>query len=206
MLHQETVGSELLGLLKFLMQREEFQPFRLVGGTSLALQYGHRLSVDIDLFGNAEIDRDYFISILQNYTDNIQIIAAQKKVFICIVNNVKLDFVNYQFPWLEDFLEVDSIRLAKSKDIAAMKLNAIAGRGKKKDFIDLDLLLKSISLKEMIEFYKKKYNQTSEFMVLKSLLYFEDANLDVDPQMFVQYNWENIKQNINRIVRSYSLE
>jgi len=188
------------------MQREELQPFRLVGGTSLALQYGHRLSVDIDLFGNAEIDRDYFISILLNYSDNIQIIAAQKNIFICIVNNVKLDFVNYQFPWLEDYLEVDSIRLAKSKDIAAMKLNAIAGRGKKKDFIDLDLLLKSISLKEMIALYKNKYNQSSEFMVLKSLLYFEDANLDVDPQMFVPYNWENIKQNINRIVKSYSIE
>jgi hypothetical protein len=187
------------------MKQDEFNAFRLVGGTSLSLQYGHRKSIDIALFGIEEIDASFFTSILQKYSNDVQIIVAQRNIFICIIDGIKLDFVNYQFPWIENFLEIDNIRLAQSTDIAAMKLNAIVGRGKKKDFIDLDLLLKLLSLKEMIELYKKKYNQHSEFMVLKSLLYFDDANQDMDPIMLTPYNWEGIKQNIKAIVKNYSL-
>ena len=87
-------------------------------------------------------------------------------------------------------------RARTDKDIAAMKLNAIAGRGSKKDFIDLFFLLKKYSLKEMISFYNQKYTDGSEFMVQKSLTYFDDADEQLSPKMFYDFNWEDCKQKI----------
>jgi hypothetical protein len=188
------------------MVQEEFNDFRLVGGTSLALQFGHRKSIDIDLFGSVEIDRDNFLAILQTHSSNVEVVASQKNIFICIVNGIKLDFVNYKFLWIDNLLISNNIRMAKPKDIAAMKLNAIAGRGKKKDFVDIELLLNHYSLKEMISFYKEKYNQISEFMVLKSLLYFGDADIDEDPQMLIPFDWSKTKIKISHSVKKYNFE
>lgn len=86
--------------------------------------------------------------------------------------------------------------MLSTKDIAAMKLNAIAGRGSKKDFIDLYFLLNEFSLDEILSFYEKKYLDGSIFMVQKSLTYFEDANPQLQPKMFLNFNWETCKQKI----------
>jgi hypothetical protein len=82
------------------------------------------------------------------------------------------------------------------KDIAAMKLNAIAGRGSKKDFIDLYFLLNEFSLEEILSFYETKYNDGSIFMVQKSLTYFDDADAQQQPKMFKDFHWETCKQKI----------
>jgi hypothetical protein len=87
-------------------------------------------------------------------------------------------------------------------DIAAMKLNAIAGRGSKKDFIDLYFLLKEFSLAKLLSFYEKKYEDGSVFMVLKSLTYFEDADVQQQPKMFVEFNWELCKKTIIEKVKA----
>ncbi len=121
MLYTKTVEPETLDLLIKIQSIPEFSTFRLVGGTALALQYGHRKSID-------------------------------------------------------DELLVGDIKMATTKDIAAMKLAAITNRGSKKDFIDLNLLFQTYSLKEMLNFYTTKYPDGSEFQVLKSLIYFEEAD------------------------------
>jgi predicted nucleotidyltransferase component of viral defense system len=177
------------------MLQEEFKSFVLVGGTSLALQIGHRVSVDIDLFGAEEIDEPLFIELLQQY-GKVNVLKKSKNILITAVNGIKVDFVNYQYPFIEEFKVVDSIRLASQKDIAAMKLNAIAGRGSKKDFIDLFYLLKTYSLEEIIDFYIQKYPDGSEFMVRKSLTYFEDADLEETPLLLKDINWETIKSHV----------
>ena len=112
------------------------------------------------------------------------------------IDDVKVDFVNYKYPLLTDCLFIDNIRVASRTDIAAMKLNAIAGRGSKKDFIDLYFLLNEFSLKDILSFYEKKYNDGSVFMVQKSLTYFEDADVQLQPQMFLDFDWETCKQKI----------
>jgi len=84
-----------------------------------------------------------------------------------------------------------------------MKLNAIAGRGSKKDFIDLYFLLKEFSLGELIGFYRTKYQDGSEFLVLKSLSYFDDAEIQADPVMLVEYSWSSIKEVILEATRNY---
>ena len=88
---------------------------------------------------------------------------------IFIINNIKVYIVNYPYPWIEKPLVTNSIIMADKSDIAAMKLAAITGRGTKKDFIDLYFLLKYFTLAEMLTFYKQKYSDGSEFLVMKSL-------------------------------------
>jgi predicted nucleotidyltransferase component of viral defense system len=90
----------------------------------------------------------------------------------------------------------EDIRLASLKDISAMKLNAIAGRGSKKDFIDIYYLLNTFTIEQMIQFYLHKYQDGSEFMVRKSLTYFEEANKELSPILFNEISWENIKNHI----------
>ena len=83
-----------------------------------------------------------------------------------------------------------------------MKLNAIAGRGSRKDFIDLYFLLKKYSLTEMLDFYKQKYIDGSEFMVIKSLNYFEDADSEEMPIMIEKISWNEIKIEISRLAKN----
>ena len=199
MLQTQTVVPELMELLRKLMKEESFSNYYLVGGTSLALQMGHRNSIDIDLFGRQEIDSDLFINLLNNF-GKTEVQKSSKNILITDVAGIKVDFVNYQYNILEEPLLIEGIRMLSKKDIAAMKLNAIAGRGSKKDFIDLYFLLQDFSLKQMLDFYIKKYFDGSEFMVLKSLSYFEEADFQPQPKMFLDFNWETCKQKITEEV------
>lgn len=195
MLQTNAVRPELLELLSGLMQEEKFTHFVLVGGTSLALQLGHRISVDIDLFGNEEIEEVTFIHQLKKM-GRVNVLKKSKNILITSINGIKVDFVNYPYHWLEKPSIVDSIRLASTKDIAAMKLNAIAGRGSKKDFIDLYYLLTYFSLDQLISFYIEKYPDGSEFMVRKSLTYFDDAEYEETPILLDNINWQTIKSSL----------
>lgn len=192
MLFYETVDSATLELLKRLQQIAALSNLRLVGGTSLALQIGHRKSIDIDLFGKIDAD-EFTIAADLNRLGEIQTIQKTQNIAIYLIKGVKTDLVNYAYPWLDEAVFIDGIKLAGLKDIAAMKLAAITGRGTKKDFIDLYFLLKKYSLTEMLGFYTQKYADGSTFMVLKSLSYFEDAEKDPMPFMIKEIAWPKIK-------------
>ena len=195
MLQTQTVSPELMELLEKIMKLKQFDDFLLVGGTSLALQIGHRNSIDIDLFGKCEIDEELFTKTLEQF-GNFEVFKKSKNILITAVNGVKVDFVNYQFPLLKKPTVIEGIRMASKEDVAAMKLNAIYGRGSKKDFIDLYFLLKEFSLPEMIDFYLEKYFDGSKFMMIKSLTYFLDADLDQTPPVYLDFNWETCKKTI----------
>ncbi len=199
MLQTQTASVELLELLKSLMNDDLFKNFVLVGGTSLALQIGHRNSVDINLFGNQEINQDNFLDKL-NTLGNVVISQSSKNIFISEINNIKVDFVNYKYPPLVDILIVDGFRMASKQDIAAMKLNAILGRGSKKDFIDLFFLFDYFSLPEMITFFQKKYSDGSLFLLYRSLSCFDEADDQPQPKMFKDFDWEICKQKISNEV------
>ena len=195
MLQSQTVVPELMELLKKIMSEKLFSDFNLVGGTALALQMGHRNSIDIDLFGNSEINSEFFIEKLSEFGE-VKVAKSTKNILITKINEVKVDFVNYKYPLLSECLFIENIRMLSVKDIAGMKLNAIAGRGSKKDFIDLYFLLNEFSLEDILSFYEKKYKDGSVFMVQKSLTYFEDADAQQQPKMFKDFNWETCKQKI----------
>lgn len=130
MLSLRTVTPDTLELLKALMSAPELSSLRLVGGTALALQYGHRVSVDLDLFGEVTIDKFELLSLLQGLGE-VRVINETKNIHQYFVNGIKVDIVNYPYSWIDAPVEDDSIRLASPKDIAALKINAIEGRGTK---------------------------------------------------------------------------
>lgn len=195
MLYYQTIDSKTLELLKELQQIPEFSKLNLVGGTSLALQIGHRKSVDIDLFGKFDLD-DFQFSIVLRQFKSIKLLNNSQNIKTYLINGIKVDFVNYPYPWLEDHKTTDKIRLSGISDIAAMKLAAITGRGTKKDFVDLFFLFNRFSLEQMIGFYRNKFPDGSEFMVIKSLTYFEDAENEALPVMLKKADWKDVKSKI----------
>lgn len=197
MLQKQAVSPELLELLTTIMKSNVFSDFILAGETSLALQIGHRYSVDLDFFGKNGINEDLFLEELSHF-GQVMKIGSSKNILVCTINGIKVDFVNYQYDFIDKPIEMENLRLATMRDIAGMKLNAIEGRGTKKDFIDLYFLLKYFSLSEMIDFYRNKYPNHSDFMMLKSLTYFEDAEQFPMPIMFKEFDWEKCKNLIKK--------
>jgi len=130
MLHLETINTTTLVLLNQIMQIPEFYGLNLVGGTSLALQIGHRKSIDLDLFGRVELDDYEFVNALKPF-ESVQLISKTTNIKTFLINQIKVDFVNYPYAWIESCTTIDGIRLAARSEIAAMKLAAITGRGTK---------------------------------------------------------------------------
>jgi len=182
------------------MQIDAFSDLRMVGGTALALQIGHRDSIDIDLFGKiAFLEQEKNIEL----TGNVEVLKKSKNINVLSIDNIKVDIVNYKYPWISPLIEEDNYRLASIKDIGAMKLNAITGRGTKKDFIDLYYLLKMFSFDELFNFYSEKFDDGNLFLVKKSLAYFDDAEPEPMPVMKEKINWEEIKSQLQELMRKF---
>ena len=204
MLSLQTVYPDTLELLKKLAQTSILQDMRLVGGTSLALQYGHRRSVDLDFFGRTTDDVDELTEALHDSVGQLTLLSASKKIRVYIINNVKVNIVNYDYPWIDDAVMDSGIQLASPKDIAAMKVNAVIGRGTKKDFVDIYFLLQHYSFERLMQFYLEKYSDGSEYRALLSMTYFGDADLQPMPYMFSNVSWEEIKKRILQEVEEYN--
>ena len=202
MLQYHTVDEPTLELLKQLQQTAMFKELRLVGGTSLALQIGHRTSIDIDLFGIINED-EFEINRVLNGIGSLKQLKSSTNIHIYLLNNVKVDIVNYTYPWLSAPIQQDDLLLANIEDIAAMKIAAITGRGSKKDFIDIYFILKQMNLEQIMEHYQSKFSDGSLFMALKSIIYFDDAENDEMPNMFIEVNWEDIKLSITKAYSQY---
>lgn len=172
-----------------------------MGGTALALQIGHRKSVDIDLFMSDTIDVNDLLAAIRTFTDEVTLLSSSRTMRFLRVNNVKVDVVAYPYKWIDEPVIEDEIMLASIKDIAAMKIFAITNRGTKKDFIDLYFLLQHFTFQEIIELYKTKYPDAIMFTTLKSLVYFEDAEPEPIPYMFENVSWEQVKTTISKLVQ-----
>ena len=203
MLSYRTIVPHTLELLKKLCQEPYLMDCRLVGGTALALQYGHRTSVDLDFFGSFGNEEDKLFTVLQPYAE-VRRVKDSPNIKIFFMDDVKVDFVNYSiYPWIDDAVEDDGLRLASPKDIAAMKINAIEGRGSKKDFIDIYSLLQHYSLDEFLKFYSQKYPNYSIYRALMSLTYFADADPKDTPTLFMDATWDEMKTFIKQKVVEY---
>ncbi len=203
MLSLQTIQPYTLELLKRLASLPQLCNTRLVGGTALALLYGHRQSVDLDFFGQLPQDKDELIAIA-NQVGKVVIQNRSNFIIQMTIDGVKVDFVDYsRYPWIDDPVACDGIVLASDKDIAALKVNAIIGRGTRKDFVDLYMLLQHFSLKEIMQFYERKYPEHSEYRALLSMTYFEDAEMQDMPMMLIDTSWNVMKSTIIREVKAY---
>jgi predicted nucleotidyltransferase component of viral defense system len=178
------------------MQKEYLDSFVLVGGTALALQLGSRKSIDLDMFSNTEFSSN---EILASLLSDYQIVVNNQlsQTLISTINHVKVDFIKFHYPFIRPFVIIENIRMASLEDIAAMKLDAITGRGSKKDFYDLFFLLQHYSLDELFLFYTEKYPHQTTFHVARSLTYFDDAEIQPNPIVFDKnITWKAVKEKI----------
>lgn len=204
MLSFQTVQPDTLELLKTLMQLPVLRDMRLVGGTALALQYGHRRSVDLDFFGHTTENSDELTETIREEVGQVQLLSASKRINVYNIRNVKVDIVNYDYQWIDDVVAEEGLRLASPKDIAAMKVNAIIGRGTKKDFVDIYFLLRRFTFEELLKLYLTKYPDGSEYRALLSMSYFADADPQAMPYMFEHADWDDIKQTIKKEQEVYN--
>lgn len=204
MLQLQTVAPDTLELLKTIDSKPEMKGFRLVGGTALALQYGHRQSVDLDFFGSPTVSQEDTIDVLSSL-GNITIHNRTDKILQVVLRGIKVDVIDYsRYGWIDPPVVDDGIVLASPRDIAAMKINAIEGRGSRKDFVDIYMLLQHYTLGELLDFYSMKYPNYSIFRALLSLTYFDDAETQAMPKTFIPQTWEEIKAYISDKVKEYN--
>lgn len=186
-----TRALALLGKNKILPEKTY-----LAGGSSLALQYGHRISVDFDFFTPTDFKGQNIVKKLERIGRFVFQEAAEKNTLLGLFENVKFSLFLYEYPLVFKPIEYLGILLADPKDIAAMKLAAVMDRGTKKDFIDLFFLNKNgVSIEQALKYYDKKYKNLANniYSLVKSLSYFEDAEKLEMPDMIEKINWEKVK-------------
>jgi len=168
-------------LIQELQSQTELKEFYLVRGTALALQLGHRNSIDIDLFTKNDFSPEDLLKFLGKRF-SIQTTFSIKNTLLSVVNNIKVDFIRHDYPLVLPPITEEGITYLSKQDITAMKLNAISNSRKRlKDFIDVYFLLEHFSLGEMIEFYTIKYPNFNPLIPLKAINYFDDIDPEIDP-------------------------
>jgi len=185
----------LLKLTKLRLLRERFY---LAGGTGLALQIGHRVSVDLDFF----TENFPKVEVLLGMLTGAKIINQDKNSLDCIIDGVKVSFLEYKYSLLKKCNFYEKLKVASIEDILAMKMSAIMSRGSKKDFIDIFAVLKNFGLKDQIKFFKRKYVGVDYSMIhlKKSLVYFVDADSEPMPKVLSDINWNEVKKEIKKQV------
>jgi hypothetical protein len=201
MLRVETVEPHTLSLLRELVKLPVLNTFSLV-----SLLYGHRKSVDLDLFSPQEFDNELVISGLKQKFglafDN-RTSTPQFGIF-CFVDQVKVDLVRHPHPLIRTVQEQDGFRMFSTEDIVAMKVQAVLQRGRKKDFWDIAELLNHFSIKDFIAFHREKYaTQNLMITVPQAISYFADAEEDEDPVSLKNQTWKGVKESIGSRVRAY---
>lgn len=183
--------------------------FYLAGGTALALQLGHRTSLDFDFYNPKHFSApNLYDKIEQYFKGGAKKIAQHKDTLTCQINNVDLSFFWYQYPLIEKLSIFQGVSLASLKDIAAMKLVAIGRRPAQRDYIDIFYLLGKFTFEEMFSFAATKYPTFNSYMSLRTLTYFED--LDQPDQRSIKildpnFSWPKAKDKIFKEVKKYQL-
>ena len=205
MLHLETVEPKSFSILEDLLKIKELQDFSLVGGTALSLIYGHRISVDLDLFGNVKFENNEVINaIVEKFGSNFNVRSANHFGIFGFIDELKIDIVYFPHPLIRPIIEIDGIRMYSSEDILAMKVQAILGRGKKKDFWDIMELLNHFQVEDFINLHHEKYGtQNLLISVPKVMIYFDDADESEDPISLKGQTWGLVKKTIQKKVREY---
>jgi hypothetical protein len=196
-LHREALGRSQRSLLPRLAPLARQHGFHLAGGTALALQLGHRRSVDFDWFREDPIDDPLRLAAdLRAAGLTFETERVERGTLHGRASGVRVSFLEYRYPLLRPLREVESLRLAALEDIAAMKLAAVAQRGSKKDFVDVVSLGRRFGLVEMLAFYREKYGVEDVGHVLVALAYFDDADRERMPMLLQRQSWPGVKATI----------
>ncbi len=188
------------------MEIPELKGFSLVEGTALSLLYGHRISIDLDLFSNAGFENSDIVKALaRTFGDKFENRTTNERFGIfCFIENAKVDIIRHPHPLIRPISEIEGIRFFSTEDIIAMKVQAILGRGKKKDFWDIAELLGNYSVADFVRFHKEKYSsQNLLITVPQAITYFGDAEESEEPVSLKGQTWKSVQRVIKGKVRGY---
>jgi len=184
-------------LLKWAGGQGFISPFYLAGGTALALQMGHRKSVDLDFFSETdEVHENTRRQIARVIAErNGQIIENVDGNLVLLAGNVHLGFFSYGYKLLEPFTQFENVNIASMLDIGLMKLDAVVGRGSRKDFYDLYFIARKITLEELLQAGEGKYPASRDFalMAVESFMLFDNAERDAQPELIMDVSWEKVQ-------------
>jgi predicted nucleotidyltransferase component of viral defense system len=200
MLHKNAVPLNLLAVLESLQEATHQGGFALAGGTSLALRFGHRQSVDLDFFTERGFEPLIWADAIGVGPESITGMAAG--TLQVMLDGVKVEFLKHAYPKLAGDDLIQGIRMWSLRDVAAMKLNAVSNRGSKKDFYDLAMLLDHFPLDTLIRYYQEKYRPASLMMVIRSLAWFDDADAEPDPISLHNDTWPAVMDKISSAIRA----
>lgn len=213
MLYWNTVSDVLTEILLKLMQAKDLETFRLVGGTALSLQLGHRMSVDIDLFTDEPYGSIDFNTIEDYLRNNFTYVDGAfganpgmgKSYLIGPAPGaaVKLDLFYTMDPFFQDPKEEDKVRMATIEEIIAMKVDIVQRGGRKKDFWDLHELLEQYTINEMIALHRQRFEWThDEPLIRNNFTYFTTADFDLDTLCLKNKEWEFIKEDFEEAIKN----
>ena len=196
-MYPESINAKTRHVLEKIKKSGLAQNFYLAGGTALAIQLGHRESIDLDFFYREEFSNSKLKEELSKIGDYF-LTSEEEGTLHGTLDDVKVSFLKYNYDQLYSPLEFEGINLADLRDIAAMKIDAISSRGSKKDFMDLYFLLEKYSLVELMAFFEKKFKNIhyNKLHILKSITFFVEAENDPLPMMLKNVSWENVKKKI----------
>lgn len=178
--------------------------FYLTGGTALALHLAHRQSEDLDFFTPSSFDP----ITAQNLLRQVGLMTStelEENTLNTFIDGVKIQLLYYPYPLLKELVEWEEILISSIEDIACTKMITVSMRGSKKDFVDIYFLLQRFSLETLFSMVNQKYSgvEYNPQHILKSLVYFEDAEGQPMPRMFVDIAWDTIKESIVSTVKSF---
>lgn len=193
----ETITENMRLVLSGFSQTKIGARFYLAGGTALSLQLGHRRSVDLDFFSLTE-DIPTIRAALEESLAVFHPTLADSAWgnLVYLAKGVRVGFYGYGFPLVAPLVEIENLRLASIEDIALMKLDALLSRAARKDFYDLYFICQKIPLRKLFDLAPQKYANVRDFEVqtVKRLVYFENAEADIDPYLFQPVSWQTVKE------------
>ena len=194
--HPEVVTSEALEALSGLFDSPLLAGSYLAGGTGRALSIGHRESVDLDLFSGTPISVDHLIGLVERMFEAATVEGQSHGTLHVRACGTRISFFEYPYPLLRPLKLFGSVCIADPIDIGCMKLSAIASRGTRRDFFDLYAVARDLGLPRLLTLFDKKYSgiRYSRLHLLKSLVYFENAEADPEPQTLLNLEWEQVRQ------------
>ena len=193
--HSEVIEPAMAGTLDELLQTSVLTGFYLAGGTGLALHLGHRRSTDLDFFCAPSFSEEALLQNIQTLPE-FALVAKAKDTLHAHIKGTKVSFLGFRYPVLFPFETFRETPVADPRDIACMKISAIAGRGTRRDFVDLYAVAQCHGLGHLLALFKQKFAQANYSIVhvLKSLIYFDEAEKDPMPDLLIPLSWEDVKQ------------
>ncbi len=198
LIHWNAITPPMRDMLRFIGQQPFAVRFYLAGGTALALRLGHRRSVDLDFFSAADEvmlkTRQEILKVLSPLTP--QSLEDVDGNLLLRVSDLHVGFFSYGYPLLEPTDSVEQVAVASVVDVGLMKLDALISRGSRKDFYDLYVIARQISIPDLLALGKAKYPYARDFelMAVESLILFENADRDLQPDLLIDLSWEQVRK------------